>query len=234
MDARGPTNQQRTLVLGRTGSGKSQFAISLLASRDFHKMPWVIIDYKGEDLLRDIMEACPGAIKEIKATDNPPKKPGLYYMHPRPLVDDALVEAFLWKVHRQGKCGLFIDEGYCLPDKGAFTVLLTQGRTLYIPIICLYQRPVWMNRFAVAQADFVAVFAQMDERDMKTCSYYVKPVILENKERITPFSDLPNYHCLWYDVGRGITSVLRPAPERDDIINHFIRRLKPRKMRALI
>jgi len=154
-------------------------------------------------------------------------------MRPRPKVDDDAVEAFLWKVHAQGHCGLFIDEGYALPQRDAFDVILTQGRSLYIPVICLYQRPVWMSRFAVAQADFVAVFAQMDERDLKTSAQFVKPAKTEGGI-ITVFNELPPYYCLWYDVGKGSSSVLRPAPDRQSIIGTFTRRLKPTKQRVLI
>ena len=233
MAVRGPTEQQRTLIIGRTGSGKSQFGIALLSTRNWDEMPWIFIDYKGEDLWEEIREANPN-IKSIKPTDNVPSKPGLYHMRPLPKVDDIAVEAFLWKVHKKGHCGLFIDEGYALPQKDAFDVLLTQGRTLYIPIICLYQRPVWMSRFAVAQADFVAVFAQMDERDLKTSSQFVKPAKGNNGEIITVFSELPSYYCLWYDVGRGISTVLKPAPSRQVIIDTFTERLRPRRQRALI
>lgn len=249
MKLRGPTDQQRTLVIGRTGSGKSQFAISMLATRNFDEMPWVIIDYKGEDLIDDIRKATGGlkrgAIRNLAATDNPPTEPGLYYMNPRPIIDDGDVEAFLWKCHGmlrgsigekkyRGNIGLFIDEGYCLPQKGAFDVILTQGRSLHIPVICLYQRPVWMSRFAVAQADYVAVFAQMDERDLKTSAQFVKPARGPNGESISVFSELPAYYCLWYDVGQGQSTVLRPAPDRQLIIETFIRRLRPVKTRALI
>lgn len=247
---RGPTDQQRTIVLGRTGSGKSQFAIALLSVQNWDEMPWVIIDYKGEDLLLDIRKATGGfkrgAIKVLDVHDDPPHVPGLYYMHPRPKVDDAAVDAFLWKCHQQkrgylgsrhrGEIGLFIDEGYCLPQHhgSAFDIILTQGRSLYIPVIVLYQRPAWMSRFAVAQSDFRACFALDDERDEKTASSYIKPAKEENGQSITVFSELPPYYCLWYDVGAGSSTVLSPAPDRNSIIGTFKRRLSPQTKRALI
>lgn len=231
---RGPTEQQRVIILGRTGSGKSQFAIALLSTRDWENgKPWIIIDYKGEDLILDIMKANKGLVTEIKVTDNPPKKPGLYYMHPTPKVDDAAMEAFMWKVWKNGHTGLFIDEGYMIPEKDAFDTLLTQGRTLHIPIICLYQRPAWMSRFAVAQSDFRVVFALDDERDEKTASQFVKPAQV-NGQRITVFDPLTPYSCLWYDVGQGFSYVLPPAPDREAIIETFTKRLLPRRQRAFL
>lgn len=230
---RGPTDQQRTLIIGRTGSGKSQFAIALLSTRNWDEMPWIIIDYKGEDLIDDILKVNKRRYTVLKPTDKAPSEPGLYYMRPKPKVDDPDVEAFLWRVHAKGHCGLFIDEGYALPQKDAFDVILTQGRSLYIPVICLYQRPVWMSRFAVAQADYIACFEQNDERDLKVSASFVKPAKTEGGI-ISVFSELPPYYCLWYDVGRGISTVLRPAPDRQSIIDTFTRRLRPTKQRALI
>lgn len=248
---RGPTDQDRVIVLGRTGSGKSQFAVALLATRNWDDMPWVIIDYKGEDLIDDIMKATGGykrgAIKVLSPYDDPPWKPGLYYMSPRIGLDDDAVHKFLFKCYderrgpigkkRRGHIGLFIDEGYALPDKskGAFDQILVQGRSLYIPVIALYQRPVWMSRFAIAQANFFAVFDQNDERDWDTVNRFVR-MRKGDKSRIDIiFNDLPDYYCLWYDVGRGVSTVLKPASSRQVIINSFINRLVPvEKRRALV
>jgi hypothetical protein len=242
MEVHGPTDQQRTLVLGRTGSGKSVFAIALLSTRNFDEMPWVIIDYKGEDLIGEIRKHCKSKIKTISVTDNPPTKPGLYWMKPVPKVDDDAMEIWLMKVWKRGHTGLFIDEGFALPQKDAFDIILTQGRSLHIPVICLYQRPAWMSRFAVAQADFFAVFDQNDERDLKTTKAFVKPAKMIDKEgnkvEVTVYSELPKYHCLWYDVGRGYSSVLFPAPDPKQILSTFKKRLRvvspANKARALI
>jgi hypothetical protein len=249
-EAHGPNNQQRVIVLGRTGTGKSVFAIALLSTRNWiddaisqeAAQPWVIIDYKGEDLIDEIREKCGKRIKTISVHDKPPTKPGLYWMKPTPKIDDEAMEKWLWAVWKNGKTGLFIDEGFALPQKDAFDAILTQGRSLRIPVIVLYQRPAWMSRFAVAQADFVAVFDQNDERDLKTTKSFVKSAILTNKEgnklEVTVYSELPKYHCLWYDVGRGYSSVLFPAPDPKQILSTFKRRLRvvspANKARALI
>lgn len=230
----GPTSQQRVIILGRTGTGKSQFAIALLSTRDWHLKPWTIVDYKGEDILLEIMEVCRKLklpFKEIKVTDAPPKKPGIYYMHPRPQFDDEAMNAYLYKVWEQGNHGLFIDEGYALPQgrNDVFDMILTQGRSLHIPVIVLYQRPSWMSRFAVAQSDFRACFALDDERDTKVAASYIKPAKGSNGEIISVNTPLPKYHCLWYDVSEGVTSILSPAPTKDEIIDAFVSRLSNNK-----
>lgn len=233
---RGPTDQNRVVVLGRTGSGKSQFAIALLSTRNWTEMPWVIIDYKGEELLKEILEKSKGALKVLKVTDKPPKVPGLYYMSPKPIVDDEAVNAFLWKMYAQEDIGLFVDEGFALPQKrgSPFDILLTQGRSKHIPVIVLYQRPVWMSRFAIAQADFFAVFEQNDMRDLEITCSFVGEKGQSKREVMTQLNSLPRYHCLWYDVGEGVASILRPAPTRDEIINAFLYRLNPRLQKVLI
>lgn len=233
---RGPNDQNRVMVLGRTGSGKSQFSIALLSTRNFDEMPWIILDYKGEDLIIDILEATKGTIKKISVNDNPPKAPGLYYMKLNPSMDDEALNLFLMKVHKQGNVGLYIDEGYPVPQghRSPFNIILTQGRSLHIPIIVLYQRPVYMSRFAIAQADYFAVFEQNNLRDLKTTEDFIKPMKGPKNEVISVYSDLPQYCCLWYDVGAGKTDLLRPAPDRSSIIAAFVKRLKPRKRRALI
>lgn len=234
---RTPDDTHRCMYIGRTGTGKSQAAIAQLADQNFNEIPWVIIDYKGEDLLRDIIKRNRSAIKTIKVTDKPPKKPGLYYMNPAPKDDDGAMEVWLRNVHRQGSLGIYIDEGYALPkfgDSPAFTMILTQGRSLHIPVICLYQRPVWMSRFAIAQADFIRVFKQGDERDEKITKNFCRPAILPDGSKLGPLEldRLPDYFSLWHDVGRGHTAILKPAPDRNTIIGKFTARLKPTKKKG--
>src|SRR5690606_13839070 len=141
---------------------------------------------------------------------------------------------WLMQIHKQGNVGLFIDEGYAMPKFGsspAFTLILTQGRSLRIPVVVLYQRPVWMSRFAIAQADFIRVFKQGDERDTKVTKNFCKPAVLPNGKKLGPddLDLMPDFFSLWHDVGKGVTSVLRPAPSRQQILSHFKRRLTPHK-----
>lgn len=238
-EVRTPNDTNRTIVLGRTGTGKSQFAINLLSEQNWNEIPWVIIDFKGEDLLEDILNENPNSIRIITPKSNPPKSPGLYYMKCNPIDDDELIEVFMRKMHKQGNIGLYVDEGYMMPKFGntpGFTLLQTQGRSLHIPMICLYQRPVWMSRFAIAQSDFRAIFKQDDNRDEKVIKEFVKSVTLPNGQKLGPteLEQLPDYYCLWYDVGRGKTAILQPAPDRNIILQKFRSRLYPQAQRKFV
>lgn len=249
MTVRGPADTDRTIILGDTGSGKSVFAVALLSSRNWaddsdNPIPWFIIDYKGEDLIEKVLVACKRWIKTVSVYSDPPKTPGLYYVKVRPHIDDVAIEAFLAKIYHRASngpkkrrlgSGIFLDEGYALPRNSKyFDILLTQGRSLGCPIICLYQRPVEMSRFAVSQSTFRAVLRLGDKRDQKTASEFIKPVKGENGEVISVFNELPKYHALWYDVGRGVSTILAPAPPEKVIIKSFIDRLRPSKERALV
>ncbi len=251
-----PDETHRTIVIGRTGTGKSQAAIDILSQQNFDEIPWVMIDYKGEDLIAEMLakngwrrakkggrvvliRGLHSPIVELSFKDPIPKKPGLYYLRPRPKIDDVEMEAWLLRVHARGSVGLFIDEGYAMPSYGdspAFTLILTQGRTLHIPVIVLYQRPVWMSRFAVAQADFVRVFKQNDVRDTKAVSNYCAPAILPNGDKLGAYEldALPDYYSLWRDVSRGKTSILQPARREHEILRTFKERLTPHRIGALV
>jgi len=223
MTVRLPGPQDRTVYLGRTGSGKSVGALYLLSQQNFTNMPWVIIDYKGEDLIQEI-RAQNKSIKTISCYDPPPKKPGLYWMQPTPKDDDDQVELWLRKTWQQGHVGLFIDEGYFFKQKSAFDIILTQGRSKFIPVIVLYQRPVYMSRFAVAQANFFAVYDQNDKRDLITTAQFLKEPVYNGRE-ISLKQKLPKYYFIWYDVGEGKSDICKPVPNGDEIKRIFRERL---------
>lgn len=205
-----PNDEQRHLIVGRTGSGKTQKGMWALSHRSYDRMPWLIYDYKGDALIRDVdpIEIEPGKI---------PTKPGLYVTRPNPGADDELVERSLWKARGQGDIGLYIDEGYMVGrDNLGLMAVLTQGRSLRVPVIMLSQRPVWLSRFAFSEADFFSVFHLNDKRDRQTITTFMRDV--------TPNYSLPEYHSLYYDVGRDDLRLFKPVPAREQIIETFLQR----------
>ena len=92
MSVRLPKYDDRTAVIGSTGSGKTQFAVWLLSTRDFDARPWIIFDFKGDSLISEI-----GAT-EISVFGGVPKKPGLYVVRPIPELHDEQVKDFFWKI----------------------------------------------------------------------------------------------------------------------------------------
>jgi len=196
-----PKNDHRLVIVGRTGTGKTQAAAWQLVMRNIGHFIWIIFDFKGDHLLNQL-----GAV-EITLTQMP-KKPGLYIVHPLPHQNEQ-VETMLWEIWRRGNIGVFIDEGYMIGDSAAFRAMLTQGRSKRIPMIILSQRPVWLSRFVFSEADYYQVFRLNDRDDRKTMSRFIA-ADLETK--------LPDYHSVYFTVANEDTTILAPAPDQEIII----------------
>jgi len=208
-----PNDSQRISIVGMTGTGKTQAAAWHLSRRSFDAMPWIVYDFKYDELLNEIE-----GTQEIDLA-SVPKKPGLYIVHPHPS-QKAEVEAQLWKIHEQENTGIYIDEGYMIGDTPAFRALLTQGRSKHIPIIVLSQRPVWLSRFVFSESDFYQVFWLNNYKDRRTVNDFI-PYNFENR--------LPAYNSLWYSVKEDKVSRMLPVPDREKILANFRTRLKPKR-----
>lgn len=205
-----PGSRDRLMVLGRTGSGKSHFAAWVLSHANWNRVPWIIIDYKFDPLIKQIPQ-----LEEIRLEGKLPKHPGVYVVHPRP-DQEAEVEALLWKLWEKERVGLWVDEGHILPDGGSLQALLSQGRSKSIPVILLSQRPVWLNRFALSESGYFSVFSMNDRRDRKTIESFLPGISLEEK--------LPVRHSYYYDVSNDRAFLMKPVPGKDDILNRFVDR----------
>ena len=221
-----PKPTERLAIMGRTGSGKTQLGGQVLSTAPFDKMPYVIMDYKRDELLNKIKRTREIGLNEI------PKKPGLYIIHNDPGFEDE-TEKWLFNVWRRGRVGLYFDETYLVPDQKALQAILTQGRSLRIPAICVSQRPVQVSRFVFSEADHVAVFHLNDDRDVETVKKFtprgfVDYVPPEHRSVDYPRDTrLPNYHSRWYDIKNDRQYVLKPVPTADDIVKAIDARLQP-------
>lgn len=204
----------RTVIIGRTGSGKTQQGAWLLSRQHFDRMPWIIIDYKRDELLN-----ASRLIREINYNELP-KHPGLYILHPEPS-HDIQVDAFLQRVYRRGNTGLFFDESFMVPDKKGLSAVLTQGRSLRIPVIALTQRPAWLSRFVFSEADHFSVFHLTDSEDRKKVGRFLPDGAADDPP--------PEYNSIWYSVKRNALFHLRPVPDAATILTDIETRLSPRR-----
>lgn len=186
-------------------------------------MPWVVYDFKRDQLLAKI-----GAMKGTQHIDTTeiPSKPGIYFVHPHP--DDVeAVNKQLAGIWEQQDTGVFVDEGYMVSQgsnsRSWLRALLTQGRSMHIPMIILSQRPVWMDRFVFSESDFYQVFALNHSGDRKKIMEYI-PADLDER--------LPDYHSYYYDVARDETVVLRPVEPEETILSRFDERLEAMRAKS--
>lgn len=215
-----PKSDKRTTIVGSTGSGKTFLAVWLLSTRDWHRRPWIIIDFKGDGLISEIDPI------EISVFSEPPKKPGLYVVRPIKNRDDEALEVFLWKVWENENAGVYVDEGYMLGNRNpAFSALLTQGRSKNIELITLVQRPAWIDKFVFSEANHFYVMKLQLEGDRKYISEYLDRA---------PINRLPKYHSYWYNADDQKGVHLKPVPGRSEILAIFDkRRENTRKVQAI-
>lgn len=219
-DFRLPSVSDRLLVAGRTGSGKTRMGAWVLSEAPFDQQPYVVVDYKGEDLF-----AMTDSIREIGYRDVL-KHPGLYILRPRSDEAEA-VEAWLWKIHARERTGLFIDEGYGIaPRSGALQAILTQGRSKRIPVIYLAQRPAHISAFVASEASHFSVFALSKKDDRDRIRDYLTQ---EQNDAVDLEAALPDFHSHWFDVKRNRHFVMQPVPGDDDILNRIEDRLQPKR-----
>lgn len=201
-----PNTDDRTAIVGSTGSGKTFFAVWLLSTRDWHKRPWIIFDFKGDKLIGML------PAKEISISGAIPKEPGVYVVRPLP-GDEGLVSEFFRKVWERENIGIYVDEGYMIPKLDRyFRACLTQGRSKHIEMIVLSQRPLWLDKFVFTEASFFAVMRLNNLDDRKIVNSFAKGAL----------TILPKYHSLWYDVGEQQSQRLLPVPGEKEILDRFI------------
>jgi hypothetical protein len=214
-----PSMRQRIAVIGRTGTGKTVAALWHLSNANFQTHPWTIIDFKTDENINAIERAI-----YIDIADRPPKTPGIYIAQPHP--KDPALAAYMEHVWKKENHGIYIDEGYMMkenPDTDErFVTLLTQGRSKHIPMIVLSQRPAWVSRFVFSESDFFQVFHLNDKRDHKTIEAFLPA---------GSFRSLPDYHSLYFDVGKNRVTYLRPVPSETEILAKIDARLSPVRKR---
>jgi hypothetical protein len=210
-----PTDTQRLVIVGATGSGKTQAALWHLSRANFDTKPWIIYDFKHDELIGQIE-----GVQTLTLDAEIPEQPGLYVVHPRP--DQTMeVEAQMWKIWTHENVGVYVDEGSLLGKANpAFRSILTQGRSKHIPVIVLVQRPVFVDQFIFSEASFFQIFRLNRDKDLETVNGFIP---FKLKER------LPDYHSYYYDVGANKIVVMKAVPDREALLNAFYWKLESLK-----
>lgn len=221
-----PDTTQRTVIVGRTGTGKTVGGMWLLSRASYTYMPWLIYDFKGDKLIRQL-EEMPNVY--VVGLNEIPTKPGIYIVRPNPALGPEVMEPQMLSIWERENIGVFLDEGYMVNKVPSLTSLLTQGRSKHIPMIILTQRPLWINKFTFTEADFFMVYQLTYQEDQKEVQRYLPREIRD----ANTLSALPQYHSLFHEVKDNRSVILRPVEPPDKIMERFYNRLSGMKVRRV-
>lgn len=204
MTFRLPGAEDRTVVIGPTGSGKTILGAWLLSKQRFDKRPWVALDFKREILWKQVGDP---PMRPLRFGAMPGKR-GLYRMEVLPSEEDDL-EEWMWKIWYKGNIGLFADEVSLVPQKKAFKAILRQGRSKRIPVIACTQRPVDCDREVFTESQYRSLFGIEDlHRD-----YAVIRGLFGDQDIRDKLPGLKRHWSLWYDAKQKSLTTLKPVPD---------------------
>jgi hypothetical protein len=214
-----PSSSDRIVIVGRTGSGKSQAGSWHLSMQAFDTMPWVVLDSKDDpdEIFNRVAMAQQITYKEL------PSKPGIYILKILPGESEEL-EGWLWRAWQRGDIGIFVDEGTMIDKYSkSFNSMLNQGRSKRIPMIILTQQPVNVSGYVFSEAGFWQVFDLTRMSDRKK---------VEENTNIPRDYNLPDYHSYYYDVGKKNLVTFAPVPDAEVILRNIDAK-HPKKRRYL-
>ena len=209
-----PDRTQRLVIVGRTGSGKTVAALWVLSLRDFDEIPWIIFDFKLDENIQRISRA---VRMDVRAPV--PREPGIYIVSPIDGQEED-VDDLLRRIWAAENTGVYVDEGFMIgKNSSGLRRILTQGRSKQIPMVILVQRPVWVERFVLSEADFYQFFWLNHRDDRKKMEEYFPDDKLS-------YDRPPPFHSFWYDVGRDEVSLLGPVEAPEISLERINRRLE--------
>ncbi len=201
-----PDVDNRTLITGATGEGKTQFAVWLLSMRLLYDRCHFVLDFKGEKLFAQL------GLTPWPITGPLPDEPGVYWIRILP-GQDLEVSQFFLNCYNKENVLIFTDEAYMLPYQDRWVrACLTQGRSKNIEMITLTQRPVRIDVFFLSEASFIGVFNLRVKDDRKRVSEYMDGLDIPR---------LPRFHCLWYDVVNNHSVTFEPVPDTAALVEAF-------------
>ena len=186
---------ERAVFVGRTGSGKTLLAKSLLVT-----YPHVLaIDEKAEfrlprDIVVNRLDDLPGVLDEMK---NRPFHPVIYQPEPEFWNIESYNEVFRL-VYLRRHMTVYVDEIYAVMKSLTFPhwyqAVLTRGRSLGIRTISCTQRPSRIPISVLSESEHYAVFQlQMEEDRAKMAGLIGREVLAEK---------IPEHSFWYYNVGQ--------------------------------
>jgi hypothetical protein len=194
-----PERGERTLSIGQTGSGKTSFNVWLLDR--LPRAPTVVYDTKEEPKFLTLPDSTvtSSAAETTEALDSG-EADYVIFRPPDHLLDEpsALDEYLYFHYKNFPGVDAYIDEVYSFHSGGrsfkGLHALLSRGRSKGISTLMSTQRPVFLSRFALTEAQHLYIFSLVHDDDRKTLNKMVPG--FESKRLLKPRS-----HQFWhYDV----------------------------------
>ncbi len=190
-----------------------------LSQRSIGEIPWIALDFKGDDLVSAIPVTAP-----FRLGDPLPTEPGLYTA--RAQIEDhgkgGPVEDLFFAAVERGNVGIFIDEGVAVGQYNrGLHVLLTAGRSKRCPVIMGTQAPYYIDPWMLRLSEFIQIFYMQQTDDQERIHRFI------DRKRLSfnNLRDMGLYHSAYYDVLADRLEYLQPAPPFQDVYDRILVRL---------
>lgn len=209
---------QRGLLVGKTGSGKSQNAMFHLRHTDI--WPKIIFDTKIEDFFFSVPEdgeemMIAQSMDELRDIKKLPPKHAPDFILVRPSAEEVQafepMDSYTQFVYNNfGKCFIYFDEltnwhrgNLCGPG---LINILTRGRSRGKTTLMASQRPAWISRSCLTEADKFYIHKLQDLKDVQRLADVVP--------QIERFTKKPQYHFHHYDTSADMEEpqLYKPVP----------------------
>lgn len=155
---------QRVLIVGMTGTGKSQLAEYLC--REFNSL--IVLDYKHEIEWEGFKIL--NSLKELSRAGTSAEYNRVILRVPYEWEKKEYDTFFKWVLQRK-KTRVYVDEGMVIGDNATFPkhlkICAVVGRSLGIGMIVTVQRPATIPKFLMTDSEHKFVFYLQDEDDQK-------------------------------------------------------------------
>lgn len=173
-----PARGERALLVGQTGSGKSQLALWILERME--NSPIILYDTKSEKLLETLPRSrvVTSHAGVHQSVNDPTIDYIIFRIAPAVRADSDALDALLF-YHYQNFRGVdaYIDELFAFSHNGragaGLLSLLTEGRSLGITLLMGVQKPRYMSSFTISETQKYYVFFLADENDKKRIAEFI-------------------------------------------------------------
>lgn len=210
---------ERGLIVGQTGSGKSV----MLQEQCRHApiSPVIIYDTKGDDGFFDVPTdeeeiSVIESLDDFKRYTKQPRRKWSDYLLIRPnnheVGEPKILDQYL--LHHYDRCKqsyCMIDEAYQMHENGkagpGLLGIYTRGRSQGISAVACTQRPKWVSRFLLTEAQKIYIYSLTDIDDRKRMG------------EISPYpwkKRVDKFHFYYYKQGEEFGTLFEPLPLRVD------------------